>query len=245
MLSEQDQFLSDLEVENSKEPFASLNTEATEPEKEIVVEDDEMKAKNRRERRLLEKNQQMREEAIAAQARLQGITESQKIREDNEPAEYLKRIEKIYGTTTPEAIEATNLLKEALAGVEESATRKAVEKFEAQRQAEAQATKAEEKTLDEMAERWEDEYGIDMSDSATRKAIYALTEKLSRKDSEGNIKEYPDPDGVADVFLATREKQSNRAKELSSRSMTRSGASQPSKLQEDANWQALKDAGIF
>lgn len=243
MPSEQEKFLQDLEIDNSKNVLDDA-IEEVKPENGDP-EDAEFKAKNRRERRLLEKNQQLREEAIAATARLQGIEESRTIRKDAEPANYLKRIEKIYGNATPEAKEATELLLEALRGVEESATQKALEKFELQRGSESQAIREEEKNLDKMSDTWEDEYDIDMSNEATRKAIFSLTEKLSPKDADGNIKEYADPDAVAEVFLSTREKSNSRAKELASRSMTRSGSSQPSKLEQDATWKALKEAGIF
>lgn len=246
----QSEFLKDLGV-NSENEEAFLDkplTDEVEPpaQGEDTPEEAEMKLKNRRERRLNDKLQSEREANIALNARLQGITESQTLRQGVEESDYLKRIEKIYGNATPEAKEATELLKEALEGVKRSAREEALTEFDSRRAKESEAEKEAEKSLSDMSDRWEDEYGIDMTDEVTRKGIFALTEKLSRKDSDGNIKEYPDPDGVAEVFIANKDKATNgRAKELASRGMTRSGASQPSQLQQDATWEALKEAGIF
>ncbi len=244
-MSEVEDFLKDLEgnpVENILEK-PLIEDEALEKKEES--EEDGMKAKNRRERRLLEKNQQLREEAIAATARLQGITESQKVREQSEPAEYLKRIEKIYGSATPEAIEATNLLKEALQGLEESATKKAFEKLDNERGNEAKAVQEEEKNLENILDNVEDDHGIDMSSEAERKGFLTLLEKLSPKDGEGNIIEYADADATAELYLSRKEKTTNRAKDLASRSMVRSGSSQPSKLEDDAATRYLKENGII
>jgi hypothetical protein len=240
--SEQEKFLSDLDVD--KKDVLDAPLEGTEVKTEETPEDSELKLKNRRERRLAEKWQAEREANIALNARLETITESQKLREGTEEAEYLKRVEKIYGNATPEAKEATELLKEALQGVRASALKDALEEFQKERGNETQAVRDEEQNLDAIMERVEDDYGIDMA-SDDRKGFLTLLERLSPKDQDGNIIEYADPDSTAELYLSRKEKSSSRAKELASRSMTRSGTSQPSKLQEDATWKALKDAGIF
>lgn len=244
-MSEVSDFLKDLEGNPTESILEQPIVEGDEPDKVDAPEGDEFKAKNRREKRLLEKNQQLREEAIAATARLQGIEESKKIREESEPAEYLKRVEKIYGSATPEAIEATNLLKEALQGLEESATKKAFEKLDSERSNEAKAVQEEEKNLDNILDNVEDNHGIDMSSETERKGFLTLLEKLSPKDQEGNIIEYADADATAELYLSRKEKTVSRAKELASRSLVRSGSSQPSKLEDDAATRFLKENGII
>ena len=239
-MSEQSKFLKDLDIDK-KDVLDTPLTEET--PKEETPEDAEFKAKNRRERRLAEQNQHLREEAIALNVRLETITESQKLRE-TEPAEYLKRIEKLYGNATPEAKEATELLKEALQGVEESAQKRALEAFEKERGNETEAVRHEEQNLNRILEDVEDDHNIDMS-SDDRKGFLTLLERLSPKDKDGNIIEYADPDATAELFLSRKEKTLSRAKELASRSMTRGGASQPSKLEDDAAVRFLKENNII
>jgi hypothetical protein len=242
-MSEQSEFLKELDIQEDSNVLNAPLTEET-PEKEETEEDAELKAKNRRERRLLEKYQRAKEEAIAYAARLQAIGDAQQIRGTTEESEYVERIKRIYGDATPEAKEATNLLVEAFKGVEESATQRALEKLAAEKEAESQQVKIEESTLDEIADKWEDTYGIDMSDESVRKGIFTLLERLSPKDEEGNIKEFADEDAVAELYLASKEKSSNRAKELSSRSMIR-GGSQESKVAQSAIERDLIERGLI
>lgn len=241
MESEQQKFLADLEVKD--DVFEKPLTEEPITEEVKEPEDEEFKAKNRRERRLLEQNQRLREEAIATQARLEGIKEAQSLRQE-EPAEYLKRIEKIYGTNTPEAVEATNLLKEALEGVRKTAAEDAYKRFAEEKGSEQQAVQEEERNLDEILDHVEEEYGIDMSGD-DRQGYLTLLEKVSPKDRDGNIIEYADPDTTAELYQSRKEKSASRAKELASRSMTRSGATQESKLMDDAATRFLRENGII
>lgn len=244
-MNEQERFLSDLDEKVNVLEQPITDETGDEPEKkEETPEETEQKAKNRRERRLLEKNQQLREEAIATSARLQALTEAQNLRKESEPADYLKRIEKIYGNATPEAQEATELLKEALEGVKLSAREEALAEYERRKNSEAEDVQKEEANLDNILDSVEDEYGIDMSGD-DRVGYLALLEKLSPKDSQGNIIEYADPDSTAELYLSRKEKSNDRAKELAGRSMTRSGASTNSKIEEDSALRFLKDNGII
>jgi hypothetical protein len=243
-MSEQEEFLKEIEVDDTKNILDQPLE--TEPEKEAEPgEGSEMNAKNRRERRLLEKNQQLREEAIAYAARLQAIEESRQVRNDTSEAEYVERVKRIYGDATPEAKEATNLLIEALRGVEESATQRAYAKLAEERVEQKKELQEAEETLDSIADRWEDDYGIDMSDASVRKSIFSLLEKLSPKDEDGNIKEFADEEAVAEIYLSSLEKASNRAKALSSRSMTRGSGSPTTKVDQSAMERTLREYGIL
>jgi len=241
------EFLKDLEVKPEDKFEAPLNPEE-EPVKEEPKEEG-FQPKNRRERRLLTENQRLREEAIASAARLQGIAEAQKLRETTEEADFLKMIEPIYGNDAPEKIEATNLLKKALKGLHEDAIRKAkeatLEDISSRESRESEEIAKEEQTLEEIEERLEEDYNLDFSNESVRKGYYSLLEKASRKDNDGNIIEYADPDFIAETFISQREKSSSRAKELASRSMVRGGQSSGSKLEMDANERFLREAGII
>jgi hypothetical protein len=219
--------------------------ETDKPEKEESDFALEERLKNRAYKRLQDKYQEEREASIALNERLKVLSEVGKFR-DEVGDDTLKEVEAIFGTDTPEKAQATNILKKALSGMSDAAVERALEHFQASQEEETGAVKREERNLDRYEEHWEDEYGIDMQDDATRRGMYALTERLSSKDEDGNIREYADPDGVAEMFLAQREKASNaRAKELAGRSMQRGGASQGSKIETDALERALKDAGII
>lgn len=243
----QAEFLKDLDIE-PEDKFEKPLTEETEPAKEEESEEDGFKAKNRRERRLLEQNQRLREEAIANAARLQALAEAKALREETVEADFLKAIDPIYGTDSPEKVEATNLLKKALKGAYESAKREAKEEtlkeFDSRKESENNAVAQEEQTLDEMMERIEDDNNIDLSDT-DRKGFLTLLEKLSPKDQKGNIIEYADASTVYELYESRKEKPSNRAKELASRSMTRSGQSGESKLADDSTQRFLRDNGII
>lgn len=247
--SVEQQFLDELKPEDN---FEKPLTEAPAEEKPKEVKEEEsegFQAKNRRERRLLEQNQRLREEAIRAETRLQTIEESKKARESTEEAEYLKLVDRIYGTDTPEKREATEILKTALRGAHSSAKKEALEEWEAREQSRSQeemkAVQQEEDTLTEDEDYLAETRGANFDDPEFRKRYYAVQERLSRKDREGNIIEFADPDAVMDFLEATAKKPESRAKELAARNMVRSGQSQPSTLEDDANWRALKQAGIF
>jgi hypothetical protein len=246
MPSEQQDFLSEFDVKKDDvltDPLAVAGTDSAD-ESDDSVEQTE-KLKNRAFRRLEQKYQEEREASIALNERLKVLSEVGKFRDDVGD-DTLKEVEAIFGTDTPEKAQATNILKKALSGMSETAVERALERFNASREDESGAVRTDDRTLDRYDEHWEDEYGIDMSDDNVRRGMYALTERLSSKDEDGNIREYADPDGVAEMFLAQREKASNsRAKELASRSSQRGGASSGSKIEQDAMERALKDAGII
>lgn len=246
-MSEQQDFLKDLEIDNKDNVLDKpLEVEAkVEPAKEETAEETEQRAKNRRERRLLEKQSQLREEVLQANARLEGIREAQNLRATTEEADYLKRVEKIYGNATPEAIEATNLLKEALQGVLKTAKTESREEMKAEMDSESKAEKEEERNLDNILDKVEDEHGIDMSNDEQRTGFLNLLQRLSPKDRDGNIIEYADPETTAEIFKSRQGSSNSRAKELASRSMTRSGESQPSKIQLDAIEEMAKERGWF
>lgn len=239
----QEEFLKDLNPD-TKTDVLTEPLVPTEPEKvEEGTESDEEKT-NRRERRLQAKLQAERESSIALAARLEVITEAQKFRSESEPAEYLKSVEKIYGTNSPEATEATELLKNALKGVEDRATERALEILREENQKERDSVSAEEHNLDEMVENIEDAIGHDMDDQ-TKQGFFQLLEKLSPKDRDGNIIEYADPEAVWDELQARKQQPSSRAKDLAARSLVNSGASPQTSVSADSNQRWLIENGII
>jgi len=246
-MTTQDEFLRDLQPANNDvfeqplepQPDPIMQDQAEEPEVE--------EASNRRERRLKAKLQAERESAIALAARLEALTEAQKFRNSEDEADYLKAVERIYGTQTPESIEATELLKATLKNVERAATERAIEALRAEQFQEENAVIEEEQNLDSMIDDLEEEYGISM-DEDTQKGFFTLLEKLSPKDRNGNVIEYADHHAVWEEYQVRRERMagnSNRARDLASRSVVRSGASPSTSVEVDSNERWLRENGII
>lgn len=227
---------SPLEVPETKEPEVE---EKTEPEEDLG------EAKRRREKRLMDKLQAERESNIAMAARLEALSEASKLREDT-GSDYLKKIERIYGTDSPESQAATALLTEALKGVEESAFKRAVDTMEQKQRDREEAVRKEEQRLSGYIEELEDTYEVSFTPDM-EKAYFKMLEKLSPKDSDGKIIEYADPHSVWDLFkekLAARQTDT-RQKDIASRSIENGTAQTDSKVQDDAMRRLMRDAGII
>lgn len=252
MPNEHEQFLKSLEPDTT-DPFAGIEGQAPiEPssDEEEAIDPNEMGLlpKNRRERRLAEKYQAEREANIAMAARLEAITEAQALRGGEETADYLKTVERIYGTESPEAREATELLKASLQSLKEEARREAIEAIREERQVETRAVAEAEQTLDEMVEELEDEFGVDIEGSKTHLAGFLnLLERMSPKDREGNIIQYADHYAVWEEYQdrLSRAAAANPAKGLAARSMTHSGSQVESSLTTDATERYLREHGII
>lgn len=255
-MNEEGEFLKDLPKEEEEDAFAKKPEDTgTTPEqgeeKEGAV--NEKLLTNRYARRMAQRYQAEREANIALNARLQAISEAKETSQSPSVEEdFLKIIEPIYGNATPEGKTATELLKQGLKKVYEKAAERAeqvksdtIREYEERQSRESQAVAEEEDAIEEGLESIEEEYGADLSDSDTRRGFLTLLERMSPKDRDGNIVEYADFGATWEMFEATREKGSSRAKELAGRSMTRSGSSQPSKLEKDSMERFLRDNGII
>lgn len=235
----QEEFLKDLVPSDSQ--FGEATEEVEKPE-EVVEESSEEKS-NRRERRLTSRLQAERESSIALAARLEALTEANKFKQETNASEYERLAERIYGNQTPEAIAATELLKSALKGVGEEATKNALEQFRKEQREATEAVKKEEKALEDMVEELEDEYNVTI-DANTSKAFFARLERLSPKDKSGNVIDYADHRAVWEDMQTTK-KPDTRAKDLASRSMARSGSSSSENLQVNATERYLRENGII
>ena len=243
MPNEQEEFLKDLSQDNQQDILEQPLTPQPEPVKEEVKEEDEESKYNRRERRLQAKLQAERESSIALAARLEALTEAQKFSREQNPITD-ETIARIYGTNTPEAAEATALLTKALANVETRSTERALEAFRAEQRKQQEAVQAQEKNLDSMVEEIEDEVGVVM-DKATQQGFFALLEKLSPKDREGNIINYADHHAVWEEYQSRKQPVNNRAKDLASRSMIKTGASPTTTVEADSHERFLRENGII
>ena len=249
MKNEQEQFLTDIESNDSADLLEqSLTPPAPEPTgqqrdaTEDEPEDQPESVKDRRHRRLEEKLRAERESNIALASRLETLNEARNARTD-ESAEYLKSVERIYGTQTPETAEATELLKTAFKNVEDRATERAVELLREERRREEAGVRQAKARLDSMVEEIEDTYNVSFTPSV-QTGFFKYLEKMSPKDSDGNIIEYADHHSVWESYQSRLDtRKENKAKDLSARSMVNSGASSESTATEDPTWKFLKKEG--
>lgn len=223
---ETDQFLEDITQQHNEDPFAYLNDseKGTEGGKEST-EEGGVKAKNRRERRLEAKLQAERESSIQLAARLEALTEAKKFQQETE-GDHLKALERLYGTETPEAREATEILKTVIKGASEEAKKQALEEFRAEQKRFQEEVKKNEGQLETMIEEIEDEYDVDLSSKAAesvRSGYFKLLERMSPKDSDGNIVQYADAHAVWEVYQSQLQKKTNPAKDIAARHMVSSG----------------------
>lgn len=256
-MNEVEQFLKDTETDLTKTdvleapliPDESAKTEGnitSEGAKgEGEGENGEVKPRNRRERRLAKALQEEREGSIFLAGKLEARTEATK--SVTEEADYLKAVERIYGTDSPESLLATELLKKAITGARDDAENRAYERMLQDRKQDVEKQRAADTELETMIEEIEDEHGITLTEAQER-AFIQLLGKMSPKDKSGVITAYADSEAVWEVFAEKLTKPSagnTRAKDLSSRSMVNSGASKESNLQEDVTARFLKEQGII
>lgn len=249
MPNETQQFLDEFKKpEESNDPFAFLEKPVEKPAEETKGEEAPEgvpEPRNRREKRLMEKLQSERETAIALAAKLDAITQSQQTR--TESSQWEDSIEKIYGNSTPELREATELLKASMKGLKDEAKREALAEYQRIRQEEQSVVSNAEKRIDSMLEEIEDEFNTDLSSGAHRTEFLKLIEKMSPKDSEGNIVEYADHHAVWEIYQdkLNRNKPVNPAKDIVARGMTQSVGANDTNLSNDAHVRFLKEHGII
>ena len=203
------------------------------PEKEVKedkVEETESK-KNRRERRLEAKLQAEREAGIAMAERIKVLSElagqkqdKSSVEEDIDP-----RIARVFGDYEKGkeiSKEFTSILKD----LTQKAREEAITEFEERQNQSVVQAKEEENSYVEYLkaefDKIEDAYDVDLEgDAETRGQFVDFIARLSPKDEEGNIKDYPDIEEAWDTFQATKQAPNNaRRDEVASRSMVKSGS---------------------
>lgn len=243
MPNETDLFLADLPDDQGSDLF-DFQQQEPQPFVEQEPEPEDPQPKNRRERRLTQKLEAERQSAIDLAERLSRLEEARTVSEED--ADYLKGLELIYGTDSPEAIQATELLKKAITGVREDAENRAYQRLQDSQSKEVQAVAQAEEELDSVLDDIEDRYGVELNEDQ-EVAYFQLMQKMSPKDRNGNVIALADPDAVWEIFSERMNtpRTDSRAKELSARSMVQSGATKDSTLKDDAAERQLRDWGIL
>lgn len=192
------------------------------------------------------KVQRFIEKEIKKALEQQGPAEQQFVKETvGEEDEVLDVLTRIIGNDTPEKVSAIKDFKKVLNGLEEKGAEKALREFEARMQAEKEEERKAEAELTEAFANIEDTYEVDLTSNApmarkTRNEFIDFVKKIAPKNEEGEVVDYPDFNEAFQVFQEMRKTtpQPNRAKDLASRSMTRS-AETSTQPQEKVNWDVV------
>lgn len=201
--------------------------------------------KNRHIRRLEEKLQSEREANIASAARIEALSEAQKLRESTGTAAWEEKARRIYGNAAPENAAASDLLVDAIKEATHAAREQTIAEVRQEMSVRSQEEERERTTVNDYIEEVENRYGVDFTSNAAaeerQKEFRNLWFQLSPKDARGDVKEYADPFAVFEIY---KSRQPNMAQEYASRGMTRS---QPieNTSSDDATTKYLRDNGII
>ncbi len=155
---------------------------------------------------------------------------------------------RIIGNDTPEKVSAIKDFKRVLGGLKDDAKVEALREIQSQRQAELEEDRKAEEELVGGLESIEERFGVDITSNApqARKArteYLTYIERIAPKDEQGQVTAYPDFEASFEDFQERTKRApqpNNRAKELSSRSMARSGDSSTAPVSKDNSWSAVE-----
>lgn len=154
---------------------------------------------------------------------------------------------RLIGNDTPEKL---SMIREAKARDErmlQMAEKRAFNKLSQKEQEVKEAERQAEEKLDTAIEDIEETFSVDLTSNnpvsrKTRVDFMNFVEKIAPKNSRGEIIDYPDMNYAFETFQESRKTAptANRAKELATRSMTRSGTAAP-KPQERITFENLDE----
>lgn len=157
------------------------------------------------------------------------VSEPERKNEVKDDDDYYTRL---IGNDTPEKL---SMIKEAKARDErllEQAEERAFNRLSQKEQEEVMAEKEAEDELNNAFESIEDTFEVDISSGSpqakkTRQEFISFVEKIAPKDRNGNVIDYPDMNSAWETFSEIKKStvQPSRAKELASRSLSRSSES--------------------
>lgn len=250
--SAMEEFMQDIPTAGDNQQQDILNAPLTgQDDNQIIPAKDEIvvnQRDNREARRAKKALQAERENNIALNARLEAMSEAQRFSRDTNSDNVDENLIRLYGNDEKGQL-AAKITQDLLRKTEEQATTRALEAFrEEQAQADNEIAVHRDE-LDAMLDDIEDEFNVDLTSDTpqalrARQGFYAALQKLSPK-KDGVVTDYADPIATWEYFQTQQKPADNRAKDLASRSMSRSNSSSNSTLGQDATERFLKDAGII
>lgn len=205
--------------------------------------------KNRHIRRLEAKLDRERESNIQLAAREAARSEYEKFAEKTKGLTVDERLLTLYGDNE-NGRKAAALTQSLLEDVAKRTKEETLSEIESSRQDSSRQVEVEKNTIETNLESIEDTYNVDLSGSSERSAgirnaFLEFVEKLSPKDSEGNIEEYADFESSWELFQERIQKSNSRQKDLGSRGLTRSTGTTTDNTQDKLAQDFLRREGII
>ncbi len=151
----------------------------------------------------------------------------------------------VIGNDTPEKVNAIKNLEKAFISLDERSVKRAEERIEEIRRQEEEEEKQAVEELNNAFEFIEENYDVDLTSRRAEKLrteFVSFVEKIAPKDRNGDVIDYPDMNSAWETFSEIKKSTStpSRAKELASRSMTRS-TENTSVAPKKMDWQAVDE----
>ena len=241
MTNEVDEFLGDIK-EVKEDPFKS-ETEDPLAQPEKVEKEEEEKLpfhKDPKVQRFIEKEIERR------MPQPQVIEREVEVKSEEDPL--LDVLTRVIGNDTPEKISAIKDFQRALDSRDERTRQAALQELDARENEEREAEVEATNELVQGFEDIEDTFGVDITSNRpqaqkTRSEFVDFIKRVAPKDSEGQVTEFPDLEETFALFQDLKKESnptSNRAKELASRSVSRSGDASVVPQTTDKSWNAVE-----
>ena len=228
----------------SKDPFENISSkEEVKADDKGEKEEDEKPIPFHKDPKILK----FIEKEVSKKLAEQAPSEEQRFKEEigDKEDEITSVLTRIIGNDTPEKLSAINDFKKVLLAREDKGAEKALKYFQEQQEQEEQVYKEAENEVEQGFENIEEQFGIDLDSpqsSKTRNDFIDFVQRISPKDSEGNIVEYPDFVETFSVFQDINKKtvSNSRNKELASKSISRSTDASNAPVSGDKSWKAVE-----
>lgn len=177
------------------------------------------------------------------------VSETQKfIKETSgDDDEMVSALTDLIGNDTPEKVRALKAMSKAFEKAEERGAQKALQQIEAKTTAQKQEENEAREVLTQGFESIEEEFDVDLTSNSptatkNRTDFIQFIQRIAPKDANGEVTEFPDFSETFKIFQETKrpDKTSvNRAKELSAKSMGRSGGDGQQQAPKESSWKAV------
>lgn len=247
--TEVDDFLNGVKSEVKEDPFKQESEDpfaVKEEVKEEKVEEEEKQVPFHRDPKI----QRFIDKEISKRISEIKPTETERFVKEttNDGDDVLEVLTRVIGNDTPEKVAAVKDFRKMLSGLEEKGAQRAIQ--ELNRKSEEERA-SEQRALDELNkgfEEIEETFGVDLSSNTavarkTRNDFVDYIKRIAPKDAEGNVVAFPDLEPAFEDFQEKNKRVStstNRAKELSSRSMIRSSETSSAPTIADSSWNAVE-----
>lgn len=205
------------------DPFGHLEAKEEVTEEEVKEEKPLPFNKDPKIQKYLDKREKEIEERMSEKF---GTTREIQPVENTKMDEVLARI---IGNDTPEKVQGIKDMKELLVGLKGEARIEALQELDSRQTRETEADRQAEEELENAFDNIEESFDVDITSNnpiarKTRQEFVSFVEKIAPKDRNGDIVDYPDMIQAFETFNTIRKSTAapSRAKELASRSMTRS-----------------------